>query len=95
MWDYNKEILKDKDKDKIIGSVLIGNKKDKGFICDLKVNKKYRGKGYGKILLDRAVKKYGGIDLTVEKENLIAFKMYKDYGFKIYKEFDDFYWMKI
>jgi ribosomal protein S18 acetylase RimI-like enzyme len=45
--------------------------------------------------LDRAVKQHGGVDLTVEKENLIAFKMYKDYGFKVYKEFDDLYWMKL
>ena len=35
----------------------------------------------GSKLLDDAVKKYKGVDLTVKKTNINAIRMYKKYGF--------------
>lgn len=95
--DYNGEIIIDADKDLIVGTVLIGNTKDKGFITDLWVHEYYRKNGLGKRLLDDAVKKYKGIDLTVDTDNDIAIKMYQDYGFVSigYANNKKQYWMKL
>lgn len=97
---YKGEIVIDKEKDKLVGHIFIGNhKKDEGFISGLDVNKKYRGYGIGKKLLDDAVKKYGGVDLTVDKDNEIALKLYKNYGFAILgygnKKDNSDYYMKL
>jgi hypothetical protein len=45
--------------------------------------KKYRRQGFGTFLIKDAINKFGGYDLTVDKDNEIAIKMYKKYGFKI------------
>ena len=95
----NGEILIDSDKDKIIGVVFVGDKKDKGFISNLWVNPTYRRHGYGTKLLTDAIKKFGGKDLTVRKANLPAVKLYRKYGF-VNKEFNDpsfekYYWMQL
>lgn len=82
-------VLVDNKTGKLQGYVFVGNKKDKGFIYDLTVQPEYRGRGLGKKLLDDAVKKYGGYDLIVDKDNTIAFNMYKKYGFKTYQNPDD------
>jgi ribosomal protein S18 acetylase RimI-like enzyme len=83
--NYIGEIIVDQDKDKLAGQVFIGKKgtKDEGFITGLEVYKPYKNKGLGSKLLDDAVKKYNGIDLTVYKDNDIAIRMYKKYGFVI------------
>lgn len=95
--DYNGEIIIDTDKDLIVGTVLIGDTKDKGFITDLWVHEYYRKNGLGKRLLDDAVKKYKGIDLTVDIDNDIAVKMYQNYGFVSigYANNKKQYWMKL
>lgn len=80
--DYTGEIFVSKD-DELIGHVFVGDKKDKGFITDLVVEKKYRKLGFGKKLLDAAINKYGGADLTVSKTNKIAIDMYRKRGFVI------------
>lgn len=80
--DYAGEILVSKD-DELIGHVFVGDNKDKGFITDLVVEKKYRKLGFGKKLLDSAINKYGGADLTVSKTNKVAIDMYKKRGFVI------------
>lgn len=93
---YSGEIIIDKKSDKVIGSVLVGNKKDKGFITDLWVDKKYQGQGLGSRLLKDAINKYGGVDLTVKKDNDIAIHMYKKYGFvPIEYNNEKYYWMKL
>lgn len=93
---YVGEIIVDKNTDKVAGSVLVGNKKDKGFITDLWVDKKYQGNGLGNKLIKDAIHKYNGIDLTVRKDNDVAIHLYKKYGF-ISIEYDnkDYYWMKL
>lgn len=81
--EYNGIILIDTNEDVLIGRVLIGNKKDKGFITDLVVDKKYRGLGFGNMLLESAIDKYNAIDLTVNKNNSIAIDLYKKHGFVV------------
>lgn len=90
-------VLIDNKTGKLQGYVFVGNKKDKGFIYDLTVQPEYRGQGLGKKLLDDAVKKHGGYDLIVDKDNTIAFNMYKKYGFKTYQNPDsqDQYYMTL
>lgn len=93
---YSGEIIIDKKSDKVIGSVLVGNKKDKGFITDLWVDNKYQGQGLGGRLLRDAINKYGGIDLTVKKDNGSAIHLYKKHGFvPIEYDNDKYYWMKL
>lgn len=93
---YVGEIIVDKNTDKVVGSVLVGNKKDKGFITDLWVNKKYQGSGLGNILIKDAIHKYNGIDLTVRKDNDVAIHLYKKYGFvPIEYNNKEHYWMKL
>lgn len=77
------EVIYNPDNNEIIGYVFVHNKKDKGFIFNLIVKPKYRGQGFGKILIKDAINKFGGIDLTVKKKNDIAVNLYKKNGFKI------------
>lgn len=95
--NYNGEIIVDKDKDLIVGQVFVGKTgKDKDFITGLWVRDSYRGSGLGKRLLEDAIKKYGGIDLTVAKDNKVAVNMYKSHGFvNIKYDNDEYYWMKL
>lgn len=97
------EILVDKKTGEQIGHVFVHtNKKNKGFIFNLEVSPKYRRQGYGMILTDDAVHKFGGEDLTVDADNDAAINMYLKYGFEIYKKgqwhYDppkDELWMKL
>ena len=105
--DINKgshgEFLIDTKNNKPIGHVFVHtNKKNKGFIYNLEVSPEYRRQGYGMILTDDAVRRFGGEDLTVDADNKPAIKMYLKYGFEIYKKgqwhYDppkDELWMKI
>ena len=76
---YNGEIAVDGDN--VVGYVFIGDKTDKGFINSLFVDSKYRKHGIATRLLNDAISKYGGYDLTVKKNNKIAIEMYKNKGF--------------
>lgn len=73
---------------------------NKGFIFNVQVQPEYRGRGFGKILLDDCVRKFGGRDLTVDVDNTRAVNMYKNYGFEVYETGDFYgdgkqkYWMK-
>ena len=51
-------------------------------ICPIVVKKKYRGYGFGNILLDICIKKLNANMLLVHDDNAIAFRMYKKHGFK-------------
>ena len=95
------EFLVDRDTGEAIGHVFVHtNKKDKGFIFNVEVTPKYRRQGYGWILIDDAVRRFGGEDLTVRCDNEPAVHLYLDYGFEIYKKgvwYDpphEEYWMK-
>ena len=77
--EYNGEIAVDGDN--VVGYIFIGDKTDKGFINSLVVYSKYRKHGIATRLLNDAISKYGGYDLTVKKNNKIAIEMYKNKGF--------------
>ena len=79
--DYNGEIAVEGDN--VAGYVFIGDKVDKGFIHSLRVYPPYRGCGVGGKLLNDAITKYGGYDLTVDKDNELAIDIYKRKGFAI------------
>lgn len=97
--DYDGEIAIDAKTNELVGYVFIKNKKsgEEGFISPLFVVKKYRGLGIGKILLNHAINKYNAVDLVVDKDNTIAFNMYKKHGFVIIGDGNnkDQYWMKL
>jgi ribosomal protein S18 acetylase RimI-like enzyme len=83
----NGEFLVDRDTGEAIGHVFVHTyKQDKGFIFNLEVNPKYRRQGYGWILIDDAVRRFGGEDLTVDADNTPAINLYLQYGFTIYKK---------
>lgn len=80
-----------------IGFVNINIKDNKGFF-DIGLIKEYRGRGYGKKILETAIDYLSGkgiedICLTVIEKNTVAFEMYKKRGFKIYKKLSD--WIEI
>lgn len=84
------EVIINKENNELIGYVFV--RKDSGndgFIYNLIVQPKYRGKGFGKMLTDDAVKKLGGYDLTVKKINYRAIQLYRDYGFKTISDGND------
>lgn len=67
-------------------------------IFDIGLRKAYRGKGYGRMLLETAIdflnkKKVNKINLIVIEKNQVAYNMYKKRGFK--EESIISYWIKI
>ena len=85
------------DKGESIGFLNTIVKGNKGFF-DIGLAKEYRGKGYGKRLLETAIqylneKKVEELCLTVIEKNSIAYEMYKKRGFKVYKKISD--WIEI
>ena len=82
--NYCGELIIDKNTDKLAAQVLVGAVgKDKSFITGLEVYDPYKGNGIGSKLTRDAIVKYGGIDLTVFKDNKIALDLYKKNGFVI------------
>lgn len=98
---YDGEILVDIDNNVLIGTVFVGDKKDKGFINSLWVNPKYRRLGFATILMNDAITKMKGIDLTVSRSNKSAINLYKKLGFVIIVDIivdgngKSEYWMKL
>ena len=97
----NGEFLVDRETGEAIGHAFVHtSKKNKGFIFNIEVTPSYRRQGYGWILIDDAVRRFGGEDLTVRCDNEPAVHLYLDYGFEIYKKgvwYDpphEEYWMK-
>ena len=91
------ELIVDKNTGDLIGKVFVYKTKYPGFIYNLQVEPKYRGRGFGKVLTDDAVKKFNGVDLTVKKDNYPAIKLYTKYGFEIDGDGNDEteYYMKL
>lgn len=83
------------------GFVYNGNdKSNEGFIFNIEVSPKYRKQGFGTIILDDCVKKFGGRDLTVDCDNAPAIHMYLKYGFEIidkgnYSDHGEGYYMRL
>lgn len=64
------------------------------------VHRDYRGKGYGKELLKKTLKKakelnFEKVLLKVKEENIIAINLYNKVGFKELQKEKDQYWMEI
>lgn len=81
--------------DKPIGMVNTERKSD-GYtwIQGIEVFGDNKGKGYGRKMLDLAVTEYGATRLSVNKNNHVAKNLYDDYGFKVYDEDENMYYMK-
>ena len=76
-----------------IGFLNIWINNNKGFF-DIGLIEEYRGRGYGKRLLETAIqslmdKDIEDVCLTVIEKNKIAFEMYKKRGFRIYHKISD------
>ena len=70
----------------IIGRVFV-DKNNKG-INSLRVMDKYKGYGFGKILINDAIYKYHGEWLGVHIDNEVAIRLYKEVGFVEMKNSD-------
>lgn len=86
--------------DNHIGEVSISSADtSNGFVYDLEVFEKYRGKGYGRKIMMFVLKNYSVTDLTVDLDNTVAINLYKSLGFKIKQKWKDptsgktVYWM--
>lgn len=95
-----KNLFKDKyenvfvleNKSKIIGYITLKNKNKIGEIGLLAVIKKFQNKGYGRLLVQYALKwakksKYKKVFLDVREDNLKAIKLYQRFRFKIIKNY--------
>ena len=77
--------------DKKIGKALIRDYGDNSpFLSDLGIDKEQRGKGLGQKMLKMLMEEYKINELTVLKNNHRAIHIYKKFGFKTVKEFNDF-----
>jgi ribosomal protein S18 acetylase RimI-like enzyme len=84
--DINKEIV-----GFITIEIKISEKDKKGYIADFAINKKFRGKDYGRMLYDKIedyFKKKGikKMELMASNESK-AFKIYKKWGFEVLEDF--------
>lgn len=64
-------------------------------ICILE---EYHGNGYGKYIMNYLINKFNESNvqelyLTVDKNNIVAIKLYEKYNFKIIKDYDYYYKM--
>ena len=78
----------EKDTDKLAGFIRVWPKwitKDwhGNLISPIDVKPKYRGYGLGKLLMEKAIKKYNANYLFVNEDNEVAIKLYKSLGFSI------------
>ena len=95
--DGNEDYFLILDKNESIG-FLNTTIKDKKAFFDIGLIKEYRGKGYGKKLLETAIqflneKQVEEICLTVIEKNSIAYEMYKKRGFNVYNKISD--WIEL
>ena len=83
--------LKDK---QIVGYINVEEKDDDSkWIQAFEIFPPYKGHGLSKQMLNIAVNEFGANYLSVSKNNELAIKVYKSYGFKIYKSSDTMYFM--
>ena len=72
--------------DKLVAVFYLDDEKPELFIRGLEIKEEFRGKGYGKKILDLIKdygksKKYKFLTLNFYKSNKIAEKLYRNYGF--------------
>ena len=95
--DGNEDYFLILDKNERIG-FLNTTIKDKKAFFDIGLIKEYRGRGYGRKLLETAIqflneKEVEEICLTVIEKNSIAYEMYKKRDFKVYNKLSD--WIEL
>jgi ribosomal protein S18 acetylase RimI-like enzyme len=71
-----------------VGSLLLVNEEKSSSIYSLEVLENHRKKGYGKKLMEKAIKHcktkgFSSINLNTEFDNVPANKLYQNLGFKI------------
>lgn len=71
--------------------------KDDGFtwIQAFEIFVPYKGHGLSKDILNAAIRELKATNLSVNKNNQVAIKIYKSYGFKTYKTTESMYFMSI
>lgn len=98
-------ILKSDDISDIVGGIVLRKKnfvpviKENWWIYNVFVKEIYKGKGYGKYLMEKAiaylkVKEIKKIYLKVEKNNIVAINLYNKFDFNIVKEVRNDFIMK-
>ena len=83
------------DKNIPIAVIAVEEKEDCKFIQALEIDKKYQGYGLSKQLLHIATDELKATRLSVNKNNNLAYDIYKKYGFKDYDETDSMIFMSI
>lgn len=78
----------------VVGYVNVEEKDDDSkWIQALEIYAPYKSHGLSKQMLGIAVGELGATELSVSKNNEVAIKLYKSYGFKTYKSTDTMYFM--
>ncbi len=85
-----------RDGENLVGYIGANNICGEVYITNVAVNKKYRGKGYGKILVNHLLKQSNFenvlfVTLEVRESNKNAIKLYENCGFKKIGERQNFY----
>ena len=105
-WEFDDDIARFySKKDEYCKSACDDNffeRNNSAYLYDLKVNGKYRGYGFGDILLNKSneILKNYGIDyvlLITNCDNTVAQNLYKKHGYKIHQTdgYKDFYFLKV
>lgn len=78
----------------VVGYINVEEKDDDyKWIQAFEIYAPYKGHGLSKQILGIAVKELGATNLSVSKNNEVAIKLYKSYGFSTYKSTDSMYFM--
>ena len=78
----------------VVGYINVEEKDDDyKWIQAFEIYSPYKGHGLSKQILGIAVKELGATNLSVSKNNEVAIKLYKSYGFSTYKSTDSMYFM--
>ena len=78
----------------VVGYINVEEKDDDyKWIQAFEIYEPYKGHGLSKQMLNVAIREFGATNLSVSKNNEVAIKLYKSYGFKTYKTTDSMYFM--
>ena len=95
------EVLVNTDIYELVGYAFVYNNEHEyaGFIFNVFLYEEYRGYGLGQKLVTDIIKKYDGVDLTVDKDNTHAIELYLKNNFVIVQnkisDSEDQYYMKL
>lgn len=93
--NLNSELLYITENGNQVGSLVLIYNENQASIFSVQVLNKFRGKGYGKNLVEKAIdrckeKQCCSIELNTELDNKVANNLYKSMGFKLIGIKDDF-----